>query len=496
MKNHLHRSEILKHLDPDFRRLLPEQETITGEIVDPIQLLSGERLDILTHYLYAKLHLLDAAQEWRSKVLFESFQAYQMDGNDPEQSYQSYKKAFDSYLVGVYTDGFEEKYPLIPVKQNNILMGDARRLATALLYNQRVCVVNLDQKPDKLFDQIPRLAPEVADAVMLEYCRLCPNMLILVVFPVATGKDNEICSIIQDYGRIIYQKEIDFTKIGQYNLISMLYFNMHWISPAGDITYGVCHHVDHRFFAEGPVKFFFLKIKDISKSLELKMKIRGLFDLKNFSVHINDTHDETVWTAEQILNPNSVYFLNHAQPWLSLKFLRSFEAYTKSIIQQGLENEHVLLLGDSVLAVYGLRDSNHVDGLGWATENSFFDPSTQKTLTVEHNPNDVQVKDLFFDPHNFFYFRGQKFLDVRLLERSPISNKRVSDRKLRLLIASIEGKSPNRFRLQRNLRFIFKTTYKKVTHINLKDIKQRVPAPIKLLLKRVVHKLFPREDQS
>jgi hypothetical protein len=493
MKTLLNRSEILMHFDPDVCNLLPLQDVHAVEMFEPIKLLSSERFDVLASYLYAKLHLLGASQAWAWKVLFDVYQACDRDEVFSGKTFNDYQQAFDAFLDGIKVGGFKKRDRYIPVGRNNVLLGDAKRLAAALLFSQPVYAVKFDQELPLLnsdYFQNRGLSQDVADAMMLEYCRLCPNMVVVVVFPIAHGKDGEIHRILQDYGQVVFEKEISFTQLGQYNLISMLYFNMHWIGTDGDITYGVCHHVDHRFLNDNPVKFLFMVCDDISKVLALKTLLRDLFPLKNFSIHINDTHEETLWIAEQLLTPNSIHFLNHAQPWLSLKFFSKFEALKKEIIDQGLDAKAVILGGASTLAVYGLRDSEHLNCLYFKDEKARSDKITTDANHVVLGGTVEAMEDLLYDPRSHFYFRGMKFMALEVLSSLNAIQQGVAGVRDRLLLASVTGASPHIFRFWRTLRFWFKRTRVKVANFKIRDVKNLLPASIYAKAKQIYQTLF------
>ena len=333
------------------------------------------------------------------------------------------------------------------------------------------------------------LAQDGRDLKMLTTCRSLKNMRVVVVFPIARGKDDAIENLLRAYGQVAYEKQVTFTELGQYNLIRILYFNMHWIDPDGDITYGVRHHVDHRFWKDESVKFYFFNFDDTSKILEAKAHLRALFDLKNFPVHINDTHDETIWVAEHILTPNSIYFMNHAQPWLCKKFLKCLRVFHQEIDQQGLDKDDFCLIGDPMLAAFGLRDTKHIDFLYFGDDSGLDFASKFRSLNEIISNVKPLISDLVFDPRNYFYFRGMKFISPAAYRDMLLQLHWPKINKVARLLDSIAGESFDIYRFWRNLRFVYKKTFIQVTHIDLEQFRILVPKFLRPMLKKIYERM-------
>ena len=490
MKIELSKSEVIKIIDPELIGKLPLQESHLVEVIDPVDLLSPKRFDIMADYIYAKYKYLDAAKEWRCRVnsecrkLMASSETESNQANLIANDLNKFYEIFENLNI----DDVEKEDHYLPVTDDNILIGNAHQLATSLVHQHSVNAVKFNYQPNKYdyqFFSNHGLSLDVGDSMALAFSRLCQNMVVVVVFPIARGKDDEIKDVLSAYGEIAYEKQIRFSELGRYNLIRMLYFNMHWIDPDGDITYGICHHVDHRFWRDNPVKFYFFIFDDLLRILEAKARLRALFDLKNFPVHINDTHDETVWIAEHILTPNSNFFMNHAQPWLSMKFLKYLNLFHNEINQKGLAKDKFCLIDDAVLSAFGLRDTKHINYL-------YFGDTTSVNLSSEFRANNneilsqrISIDEFIFDPRNYFYFRGIKFVSpsaLAELQCGQNTSKNIRDARL---IDSLESESFNIYKTWRDFRFIFKKSLVKLTHIDRERLRNHVPKFIRLMLKKV-----------
>jgi len=492
MKNRLPKSEVIKSVNSHLLTLLPFQEEHETDELPATDLLRSERFDVMSKYIYAKLNLLNVADEWRSKVYFELQKIFGFKEGDAsgKNSHTDYLNEFDNLLNSIKANGFAG---FLPVGNNNVIIDGAHRLAASLSFDQRVPVIKFDVDPARYDYQyfLERgLDPEVADSMALEFCRLSPNMVIAVVFPVANGKDDEVQNILKEYGQIAYEKQVVFLELGRHNLIRQLYRNESWLGADGDITPGLRHHVEQRFLNDRPVKFYFLVCRDISKIKEAKARVRALFDLQNDSIHINDTHEETLRIAEQILTLNSLHFLNHAQPWLSKNFLSMFAEYQQEIKKQNLDKDNLCIDSGSVLAAYGLRDTNDLDYLHLGDEMALAMNSKISAHNAELVYHAAPLGDLLFDPRNYFYYDGMKFISLPTLRRMKEKRNESKDVKDLLLIDSLRGDVPSMGRVWRNMRFFFKKAYEGMVHFELWKIKNIIPQFWHPVARQVYHAPF------
>jgi len=492
MKNRLPKSEVIKSVNSHLLTLLPFQEEHETDELPATDLLRSERFDVMSKYIYAKLNLLNVADEWRSKVYFELQKIFGFKEGDAsgKNSHTDYLNEFDNLLNSIKANGFAG---FLPVGNNNVIIDGAHRLAASLSFDQRVPVIKFDVDPARYDHQyfLERgLDPEVSDSMALEFCRLSPNMVIAVVFPVANGKDDEVQNILKEYGQIAYEKQVVFLELGRHNLIRQLYRNESWLGADGDITPGLRHHVEQRFLNDRPVKFYFLVCRDISKIKEAKARVRALFDLQNDSIHINDTHEETLRIAEQILTLNSLHFLNHAQPWLSKNFLSMFAEYQQEIKKQNLDKDNLCIDSGSVLAAYGLRDTNDLDYLHLGDEMALAMNSKISAHNAELVYHAAPLGDLLFDPRNYFYYDGMKFISLPTLRRMKEKRNESKDVKDLLLIDSLRGDVPSMGRVWRNMRFFFKKAYEGMVHFELWKIKNIIPQFWHPVARQVYHAPF------
>ena len=490
------RTKVISSINSHLLPMLPIKVHHEQFTFKPSDLLTPCRFDLLAKYLYAKHKHIGSAMEWATHVYKEhlrAFGGFHEGDHSGKNNFLSFKESFDKVLDAIQQDGFIDDISLVPIGRDRVIIDGSHRLAACLFYQKPIDTVYFDTEPacyDFSYFIDNGLSLDIADAMALEYCRLNSKMLIAVIFPVARDRDDEIQEILEEYGQIAYKKQIQFSKIGRHNLIRQLYRNESWLGRDGEITTGLRHHVEKRFLNTRSVKFFFLVCSDISRIKEAKARIRALFDLENDSIHINDTHKETLRIAEQILTPNSVHFMNHAQPWLSKNFSSMFKEYQREIKKQNMNKDSLCIDSGSVLAVYGLRDTADLDYLHFENEMALNVNSKISAHNAELVYHAAPLGDLLFDPRNYFYYDGMKFLSLSALRKMKEKRNEAKDIKDMLLIDSLQDDVPNMSRFWRNMRFFFKKFYEGIIHFELWKIKNVIPESWHPIARRVYHAPF------
>ena len=146
--------------------------------------------------------------------------------------------------------------------------------------------------------------------------------------------------------------------------------------------------------------------------IKIKTKIRSLFNLGNNSIHITDTQEEARRMARIIFNDNSIHFLNYGKPNTYAIFNKKLDLYKKFIYENNINTKDIALDAGTVIAAYGLRNSNDIDYLLnnsdelYSINNKYGCNSHDEEL-IYHNKT---KEKLIYDQRIFFYFNDIKFI--------------------------------------------------------------------------------------
>lgn len=124
------------------------------------------------------------------------------------------------------------------------------------------------------------------------YCMTHPQSFVAIIWPIAQGKDKEIQQIMNSYGTIQYRKDTYLTHQSAYKILHKSHPSVPFILKKAHFNW---------YFPPGSLKkkarIFVVKFSDASIAINCKHAIRNLFDLQYRSIHINDTHEETIEMA-------------------------------------------------------------------------------------------------------------------------------------------------------------------------------------------------------
>lgn len=136
-----------------------------------------------------------------------------------------------------------------------------------------------------------------SDQEAYNFCISHPHSYIVIVWPIAQGKDKEIKKICAAYGLIHYEKRVYLSQEQAYYLLKKVHPHI------ADINEHVTWYFPDNTFKK-KARIFVFTCLDHSQVVACKYAIRRLFKLQYRSIHINDTHAETLELAKFFLCDN------------------------------------------------------------------------------------------------------------------------------------------------------------------------------------------------
>src|SRR3989338_8652499 len=108
-------------------------------ILNPAQLLSPNRFDVIIKYLYLKYKELGINVHWPKQMYIDHIGAFSngtfregdLSGKD---SIEVYLKVFDEIAYSIKHHGFDEKNSILPLSNEKVIIDGAHRLAACLYY--------------------------------------------------------------------------------------------------------------------------------------------------------------------------------------------------------------------------------------------------------------------------------------------------------------------------------------------------------------------------
>lgn len=391
---------------------LPEERQ--PRTVPARDMLHPSRLDVIARYIYIRAYITGVGQDWGTHVyrnLLESWNPTFYDGDGLKSCFPDYLKYFNALIDDIRTNGFQKGRSLIPYTRDTIIDG-AHRMACCLYFNSPVEVIEVEgerQVQDAATLLRIGMDPVAVEQMVQEYLTLDENCHVAILFPVGAQERFRVEEILKTDATLVYQKDVSFTAQGQINVIDLFYAHEDWWNP--DVLYRFARE---RFTQPAPASFYFLKFPKGANPRSTKEKVRALFGIGNHPMHINDTHGETCMIAEALLNPNSLHYLNTAEPKDFPVLKENLRLYADALPTAREEREQFCVDSSSVLAMYGYRDSRDVDYI--SVSKTELTPAGEAfgLHNDEYKGFPLPLDEIIANPNFHFRARGLKFMSIHL----------------------------------------------------------------------------------
>ena len=408
--------------------------------VQPLDLVSPYRFDIMFKYMFADLMEKGITEDWALEPYRHHLEVWNnlTEVSPAKSGIEDYISSFKEIIQSFKSDGWNENLEPIPVHcSTKAPLNGAHRIAAALLFDKTLLCKEVDDNAARhvgchcnasfLLSRKQHVATGLsrdhADLATLQYAKLKTNTRILTVFPAAVGHEVELNHIINNECHIIYGKKVNLSVLGAFNFIRYTYDEDKsrgnpWLGNANDGWSGARSKMQHCFpiQSKGIIRSLWFEEKSPQHSTYLKEKIRAIFNIGKHSVHINDTHTETLAMSGYLLNANGINFINQpdgAAP--TPKFDSFFERFKLWISKSDLDINDFCIDSSAVLSAYGLRDCRDLDFLyaGSAIDTGMDDVSchNEELKFYRHSKNEI-----IFNPQNHFYYKGVKFASLEVVK--------------------------------------------------------------------------------
>jgi len=362
--------------------------------INPKDLLTHKRFDIAIKYLYAS----NLSSDYYKKVYREHLDIWNgfYEKNPRKSGFEDFDNAFKSIINNVVDEP-------VPVNNEGHVANGAHRLAAALYHQRPINTRNTNDNEnypiecDYRFFIKKGLSQAILKRAALEYAKLKSNTHIICLFPIAHTRIQEVMNIISEYCNIFYHSSNVLNSEGQLNLMKEIYLDDGWANEEGIRKKG-----NQCFRGKTNITFVLVDAKNLETVKEMKNKIRSLFNVGNHSVHINDTHEETVRIAKTVFNDNSIHFLNNRKNV-------SFPNY-KKLIADMKPNDNEVITGSTILSLYGLRDCKDIDLIYYK------DPPTDSHNQYLETHYKLTLDDIVNNPRYHLYYNGFKYVTLDVIK--------------------------------------------------------------------------------
>ena len=393
---------------------------IEGEC-NSLTLITANRFDVLAKYLFAKWRDRGIDSEWHKSLYLNHikvFNGYLETDGSGKRGEKYFLEAFEVLLDSIKSNGFDKGMSRIPIDKYGTIIDGAHRLASSLLYGEKVFVTHKQTvAPVYNYEWFLRrgLNPAWADAIATEVCKLIQDPFIIVLYPAAQGRDEELESLIHEHASIWYKKEVILENQGPINLIRQIYYDEPWVGNWRNGFAGAQNKASWCFPRQGPLRVYLVE-SALDEMRSLKERIRGLYQVENHSVHINDHKAEALHLAGLLFNANSIEFMNLCNLTEFSWNARLLREYKKWLSTSGCDIDDYCIDGSAVLAVFGIREARDIDFLH--SNSAKADTGFKEISSHNHEVHwyGKTSDDIIYNPTNHFYYEGVKFATLPVIQ--------------------------------------------------------------------------------
>lgn len=423
-EKYYHRKDIETKFNPYFFNRVEVHEKVKVYEISARKLLFHPlRFDLMIKFLYVKYREcgidIPFIRDLYALHLKQSDGSY-FEADGRKHSLECYVNSFHEIIDSIRNYGFDPDQTIIPVNSDKQVLDGAHRVAACAYFDKAVTVAEFDHSHDFSYNYFLRhrkMPQEFLDFTALHFCMLNKNAYILNLRSVADGFDTEVEDIIKRYGSIYYKKEIFFTFTGNLLREYTFYKTEKWIGTVDDGFSGARNRAKKLSHGKSPTRVFVFECASLQEVKEIKRLIRDIYNIGNDSVHITDTREETIDLAKLYFNKNTLHLFNNQIQYPDREFLRILQSFKHSLQNFQADSEDVVVDGSSVMALYGLRQSQDIDYLAHGTadkmpESDLFDRHDQEL--EYHN---YSKEELIYDPRLHLYFENIKFVSADVLKK-------------------------------------------------------------------------------
>lgn len=422
------RSDILPLIDSFYQ----EDLTLDSyEVQSPlaIKFLTSFRFDLAFKLLY--LEMRDKNAQFSKRIYQEHIRAFSLGkfyepGNVEKNSIDKYFIEFERTFNDIKNNGFDSKKSLVPMSSAGNILNGSHRVASAIMLKERVKSIVLNRTcPVYDYDFFYKLnvSESTLDVVATKFIEYAENTYMAFIWPTAQGRDEDIKDIIPN---VVYRKKIQLNFNGAHNLLSQIYYGEQWLGSEENDFKGSKAKLLQCFKNLNPVRVIAFQASSLEDVSRIKDEVRDIFNVGKHSIHITDTKEESVRLARVVFNKNSIEFLNNARPNKYASTHKLIDKFKCFLVENGINNSDSVLDGGIVLSAYGLRESSDIDYLlsDLAEVNFCGDELDNHNDMLKFHKKSKE--ELIYDPKNYFYFNGLKFVS---LERLYVMKKNRAEKK-------------------------------------------------------------------
>lgn len=421
--------------------------------LDTGELDLSTRFDVFVKYQYGRAFLAGALTDSHRNAYADHIHASEaaLDdrtlGTGERLGAAESMRRFQGLLRSVARDGFDEAHA-VPVDPALKPLDGAHRVAACMAADRPLCVAHRDSVLG--FDRSYRhyrdrgMRPEYMDLGATALLSRFSDLRAAVIFGAAMDRKQRVIEELNAAGPLLYEKAIRLSGIGNSNLIRLIHDGEGWLGERHGYL-GARGEAMPCFPSASPSSVsivLFRPSRPDSDLARLEERICEQVGIAAHCIHVSDTWEEAGRIASYALSQGGLHLLDNRRYGSFAGFERDFAAFQETRAASGIDREHVLVVGSSILSIYGIRDARDLDvlvapSLAEAARSRGLDP-----CNAQWERYGFDVRELVYDPSKHFFHDGHKCVRLEELIRWKKRRGEAKDHIDLSLIEAILGTQP------------------------------------------------------
>lgn len=349
------------------------------QYVDASRFLKPERLDLV-----CKLFYIDSREKKQNESLARelykehlrafSFGSFVEPGSEEKDTLDKYFSSFNQLIDDAKENGLSAEKSVVPVGDNYSILDGSHRTAIAIYYHLPLPIVRIEGVR-KIYDYeffLSRGLEEFyLDYMAYLYILFDKQSYVACLWPRADIRSKRIKAeqLMKLTSGIVYRKQIKLNYHGLQQLMIHIYGNQEWAGSIEDRYKGIPFKAKACYRGGAFTTVYVLSGGELDEMVELKAKIREIFNVENHSIHITDTKKEAIEAGKELLFQNSIDLLNYGD-------ITKSKILAENIKEHHLDEKSCVYLSSSATKVlYGL--------CSYKEDESYWDSQLCSVMSLE-----------------------------------------------------------------------------------------------------------------
>lgn len=350
-------------------------------------------------------------------------------GNPNKTSLEEFLGEFRTIYNQIECSGFDQKISIIPLSLDGSIANGAHRLSSAIYLGVDVsCIATKSNSPiyDYKFFKERNVSTDTLDLIACKFIEYSENTYLAFLWPSAFDNEAQIEKLIPN---LVYKKSVIMSLNGAHNLLTQVYQGEEWLGKFEDNFPGAKNKMNECFKLNKPLTVLAFQARCIEDVLKIKEKVRSICNIGKHSIHITDNKIEAIRLSQIIFNENSIHFINYAEPTYFYSNIQRLKLIKNELSKISDLGRSVVIDGGTVLALYGLRESEDIDYL---STNNLINNSESPYPFNDHDDqlkhHKIPKEELIWNPAYYFFYENIKFVSLKQIYAMKTNRDELKDR--------------------------------------------------------------------